>query len=302
VSCVTFVVSVKDPERVRNPGVYRSLVSRMVASIRNQGDRRWLLYLDGRSVPVELPRDDGRVQQVAVDFPVPGNERMAMNWNKTLKLRAGFERAQQTDARYCMFLDSDDCVRSDLVAFLLKASPRDPGWFLNEGFVYREGSSVAWRKTRDFHGVCGSSVILQQEKAGRFLDRFFAEGKPFCNLASPVLAHLGQLQPLPFPGVVYSVMNGDNIFMTQGKAAALRGKRPMFRYYARKLGYYRPAPCTPAFRRRFSLTRIAAGEEGCAASPLNPGVLETGGRPPQQAAFPLSVTRGKRARAGRPAR
>lgn len=255
-SVVVFVVSLKDAELVRHPGVYSQLVARMLASVLQQTDLRWRVVLVGRDLPVAPPAGDERFLHLPLDLPTPQSERTAMNWNKTEKLLAGVRQALRFSPSYCMLLDSDDCVRDDLVAFLLDSPLNPSGWYAREGYVYAEGSALIWRKRRDFPIACGSSAILRPDAAERLLGECFKTGQPYYSLSSPRLPCGGELTPLPFPAITYSVMNGENIFMSRCQASTLSHQENRWRYYCRKLRNYHPRLCSGAFRRRFGLTRL----------------------------------------------
>lgn len=272
-----FVVPVKSPRLSRDWALACRLFERCVRSICAQTveDFRVVVVCNERpATGFEHPR----LEYLVVDFPVPEMRRPGevtttgydyglsaeiarKNADKARKLRAGFEHGARYAPTHCMGVDADDCVSRRLAAFV-KRHPEKAGWFFKKGYIHPEGGRLLYVNVKNFNQTCGSSVIFRADLQQVVLENpdFYAH----CIDRAP-------LAPLPFAGAIYSIANGDNIYMTAATTSQIQGSlwrklfSPDLPSLLRKLVKYRPALVTSAVRREFGLYPVASAP-ACGAS------------------------------------
>jgi hypothetical protein len=202
---------------------------------------------------------------VITDLPAPALTREGKNSDKTLKILKGIEYAKDqgyfSGGGFVMPVDADDLVSCRLASYVepFAADRSIPGWSLTRGYLCREGSPVAFLNRKNFNHSCGSSAIFRPELADELIydhPSYQPGESDFLryNFEQPKIA----LPALPFPGAVYSILNGENIFLTSGTVTAHRtGHGSSLRYYAAKAMKYVPRPITPRFRGEFGLVPVA---------------------------------------------
>jgi hypothetical protein len=264
-----FVVPVKSPKLSRNWPLASRLFERCLRSLCAQ------TISDFRVVVVcnERPRTSFRhpnLEYLEVDFPVPEEHRpeeatttgyeyarsaeMARkNADKALKLRTGLDYGARYHPTHSMGVDADDCVSNRLAEFVAQ-HPEEPGWFFQKGFIHPEGGRLMYLNRKNFNQACGSSSVV----------RFDLRHLLFAN--PDFYAHCFDqppLVPLPFPGAIYSVANGDNIYMTADTTAQMQGSlwrklfSPALPRLVRKALKYRPVLVTGGVRHEFGLYSVA---------------------------------------------
>src|SRR4029079_17546917 len=80
--------------------------------------------------------------------------------DKARKLERGFEHARTLGASHVMAGDADDCV-SRRIAEVVESDPHTGGWLLHKGYLWREGSRIAYLNRKNFNHSCGSSAIVR---------------------------------------------------------------------------------------------------------------------------------------------
>jgi hypothetical protein len=253
---LVFVVTVKDQSVRRDGNVYGQLLQRCLNSMTSQTDRRFAIVLVGGDLPPGMTLPANQCQFEKLNIAPPDSCREAMNRDKTRKLIAGTEIGQAFAPDYFMFVDSDDCVHKDVVKFVHDMPLQSGGWYVKQGFVYKEGSRWAWLNRNTFHQVCGSSIIVRPDKVVSLFSEFIENDIPFYGLKSSALSCNTQLTPLPFPAILYSIANGENIHMTQGKVSRLRQQENAIKFYFRKMLKYVPVYVSKKFRDVYCLATI----------------------------------------------
>ena len=222
------------------------------------------------------------VHYIEVDFPVPQlateetqtsgyeygfSEKIArQNADKARKIGAGFDYAERCGGTHCLAVDADDCVSRRLAEFV-ETHPGDAGWYFRKGYLYSEGRRWLYCNVANFNGICGTSVILPVARRAALLS-----DPDYYAHAFRTPPPDAKLTPLPFIGAVYSMANGDNIYMSPETKGDIH--RTLFRMLfgreilnlARKVLKYRPALLTAAIRSDFGIYDIkqsprAAGAE-----------------------------------------
>jgi hypothetical protein len=260
-----FVVPVKSPKLSRDWTLACRLFERCLRSIcaQTSGDFRVVVVCSQKPTTTF---EDPRVEYLEVDFPVPERRRpdevsttgydyglsgeiARKNADKARKLRTGFDHGARYQPTHCMGVDADDCVSQRLAAFVQK-HPQAPGWFFRKGYIYPEGRRFMYLNRKNFNQTCGSSVVFRQDLRALVFENpeFYAH----CTDRPPFV-------PLPFPGAIYSIANGDNIYMTADTTSQIQGSiwrklfSPALPQLLMKLCKYRPALVTRGVRAEFGL-------------------------------------------------
>jgi hypothetical protein len=221
------------------------------------------------------------VHYIEVDFPPPvanptearatgyeygySRDIARKNADKARKIQTGWDFAQRYNPTHTMVVDADDCVSRRLVEFVEK-NPADTGWYFKRGYMYSEGRRLLYLNRENFNVICGSSVISAYSRR----NTLFTRPDFYCHTFGSPRSE-AMLVPLPFIGAVYSMANGDNIYMSAETKGQIHGsllKRIFSKdvlTVAKKVLKYRPALLTPSIRREFGLYEISR-EAGTAAS------------------------------------
>lgn len=267
-----FVIPVKSPKLSRDWRLAGRLFERCVRSVcaQTSADFRVVVVCNERPV---TDFTHPKLEFLEVDFPVPAQrlpneetttgydyalsgEIARKNADKARKLRTGFEYGARYNPTHCMAVDADDCVSNRLAAFVAD-NPREPGWFFRKGYIYPEGGRCMYLNVRNFNQTCGSSVIVRFDQRHLVMENpdFYAH----CIERDPLV-------PLPFAGSIYSIANGDNIYMTADTTAQIQGSiwrkifSPALPRLVKKLIKYRPAMVTGGIREEFGLYQIPAAK------------------------------------------
>ena len=247
-----FVVPLKSP-RVSNDWTnFSALFERCLRSITSQTCEDHRVIVVGN----EWPKTDffhPKVEFLELDLPIPEG-RAGKNADKAKKLLHGFDYAKRYNPQHLMAVDADDCV-SKRIAEIVKKSPDCPGWLLNRGYLWKEGSKVAYLNTYNFNHSCGSSAIIRPDLA----KHLFEEG-PWYKFETPKMPEGIVLLQFPIPGAIYCILNGENIFMDTTRIKSHRTREGGIRYYWRKLLKYRPILVTKKISNEFGLYNLASQE------------------------------------------
>ena len=229
------------------------------------------------------------VHYVEVDFPPPlpdpaeqhaggyeygfSREIARQNADKARKVATGLDYAQRYQPTHTMVVDADDCVSRGLAAFV-EGNAAEEGWVFRRGYMYPEGGRLLYFNARNFNVICGSSVII----ANRLRQVLLAKPE-FYDHAFDAPPGGVKLVPLPFAGAIYSMANGDNIYMTEETKAQIHGSLLKMIFsrkigaLARKVMKYRPRLLTASLRAEFGLYQLDAGGQPARASAA-PGECE----------------------------
>ena len=281
-SMLVFIVPIKSAKLSRSWSLSSRLFERCLRSICQQTSQNFRVVVVCNERP-EIQFSHPNVHYIEVDFPppvpVPDEERTAgyeygfsrdiarKNADKARKIHTGLDYAARYHPTHSMVVDADDCVSSRLAEFVAR-NPRSDGWFFKKGYMYPEGGRFLYFNVRNFYQICGSSVIiaygLTQALFGNpdFYEHTFDAPPPGAALT-----------PLPFAGAVYSMENGDNIYMSSETRQSIHGtllkrifSRDVFAL-ARKVLKYRPALLTAAIRKEFGTYHI--GDQPSPENPVN---------------------------------
>ncbi len=267
---ILFVIPVKSPKLSRNWLLAGRLFERCVRSVCAQtvADFRVVVVCNERP-PTGFTHP--HLEYLEVDFPAPEQRRpdevlatgydyalsveMARkNADKARKVRAGLDYGTRYHPTHSMVVDADDCVSHRLVEFVA-THPEVPGWFFQKGFIYPEGGQCLYLNGKNFNQACGSSALVRFDQ--RHLQFENPDFYAHCFDRAPLV-------PLPFPGAIYSIANGDNIYMTADTTSHIQRSlwrkilSPALPRLIQKALKYRPAVVTEAIRHEFGLYPVTA--------------------------------------------
>lgn len=212
---VTFIVPVKSKKVTGDWPHFLKLVNRTLKSICNQTNENYKVIVVCHELP-EVEYKNDKIHYVQVNFAPPvlkkrdfDEDNSFKELDKINKIKEGLSYAAQFNPEYTMVVDSDDCISNEIVDYALKNTSQ-PGWYVNKGYYYKEGSQYIFYKRKTFNFMCGTCVIVKPELINEFFEEtpwlHFAHEK--INLSNNIT-----LAPLPFAGAVYSIANGENHFM-----------------------------------------------------------------------------------------
>ena len=251
---LAFVVPLKSAAVSKSWDQVTRLVRRTVRSACAQTSPEFRVIVVCHEQP-EIGFQDQRLEFLRVGFPPPGQDMEGRVRDKNRKALAGLRHALACQPTHVMLLDADDCVSNRLAEHVAR-HPASNGWYIAKGYFYREGMQTVHIERRRFQGWCGSSYLVRPE----LLDLPVPPAEDWCFHHSKVARQMRKrgtpLEPLPFPGAVYLISHGENMF---DYASILWPRNPVKRWLRRVL-YYRPL--SPAMRAEFSLNpqREAATE------------------------------------------
>ncbi|MEP5760227.1 MAG: hypothetical protein ABJ327_13140 [Litoreibacter sp.] len=163
---LTFIIPVRHPDNSSDWAMQCAFLSATAASIAAQVEPGWagvVVANHGSDLP-DLPAG---FTVEWVDFkPNPAYSiaqhgkdaaRDAFRLDKGRRVLAGMLSAR--DSGHFMIVDDDDFVTRDLSGFV-KANSQVPGWFIDTGFGWTEGSDYCVHMS-GYSGVCGSSLIIR---------------------------------------------------------------------------------------------------------------------------------------------
>jgi hypothetical protein len=249
---LAFLVPVKSPLASRDWNRLSALFERSLRSICRQDSDDFTVTV----VCNERPRtcfEHPAVRYLDVDMPPADNTAESREADRARKLQVGAAELRHSGASHIMAVDADDCV-SRRIASVVNNSPTDaPGWLLREGYVWKEGSRVSYRNVKNFNHTCGSTAITRRD----LFEHMFRAG-PRYTFEEPALPAGIQHGSFPFAAVVYTILNGENIFLGAGLVESARSREGVARFYARKAVRYRPALVTRSLQNEFGLYDLPA--------------------------------------------
>jgi hypothetical protein len=194
-----------------------------------------------------VARNDA-VDLLLVDYPPAEGGLADRRADKARKLKRGFEYARTLGASHVMAVDADDCV-SRRIAEVVESDPEAGGWLLRKGYLWKEGSRVAYLNRRNFNHSCGSSAIVRIDLFHHLFDR---EWRRY-SFEEPALPSELTFKSFPFAGAVYCILNRENMFMNRQRLVTHRTGEGSMQYYLRKARKYVPMPVTRHLVNEFGL-------------------------------------------------
>lgn len=216
---LVFIIPLKSPQVSNSWEHVSKLFERCLRSVCNQTSSQFRVLVVCNQKP-EIEFKHPYVTYIEVDFPTPEHNSKARMRDKRMKVLVGLFHAQKLNPSHTMVVDADDCVSKHLAEFVSQ-HPQSNGWFVNRGFLYKNGSKFLYFRRKDFYQWCGTCTILKYDlfdlperidyhslktqittkkyyyiHHSKVVEEMVEEGKP--------------IKSLPFPGAVYIVCHGDN--------------------------------------------------------------------------------------------
>jgi hypothetical protein len=261
---ICFIVPVKSKIVSNDWPYFSKLVERTMRSLCNQDSLNFEIILVCHEAP-EIDFFNEKIHKVHVDFDPPQlkqeesreDGRMKKEIDKAKKIKFGEAYANKFNPDFLMVVDSDDLISNQIVSFVEQQPENSPGWYIEKGYNYKEGSSYVFYKNRTFNHLCGSTVIIRKDLLNEL---FITNPWLFYVHETTELSNGEKLMPIPFPGAIYSIANGENHFMSPGYAGKVI-KRYIFdiRKYLQlfeKISKYRIRFINKKFRKTFNFYQL----------------------------------------------
>ena len=200
---VHFIIPLRAAGSCQNWDVVATAFRGTMASLLNQSDPGWRATVLCHDIPDESP-EDPRIEMLQVDLPVPTN-RHGFLLDKQTKIKRGLAVFDAGDAAFCMMLDADDRVHTDLVAHV-RTAPHSI-LLVDDGYVYAGGRLVR-RHAGTFDRLCGSVVLFPRSLSARGIHPVLW---PHFEVRQNAARHDCPVRNLPFPAVVKNVEYGGNL-------------------------------------------------------------------------------------------
>jgi hypothetical protein len=189
------------------------LLERTLKSICNQttSDFRAIVVCNERP---DIAFEHPNLIYFETQIPEPTNDFMGKEKDKIYRCLVGTKHAKSLGASHVMFVDADDCISRRIAEFTNQNSEHN-GWFTDKGYEYREDIKLLKIRNKGLHLRTGTSHVVKIALLEPFLDinREDIEYESLLQHRSTarILGEQGTpLEPLPFPGVIYSLDNGEN--------------------------------------------------------------------------------------------
>jgi hypothetical protein len=235
---LVFIIPLKSAKVSQSWDKVSQLLDRTLQSIYRQTSTDFQVVIVCHDRP-NLAHPYPNLEYVEVDLPIPNvQDVLEKMTDQARKFWIGLHYARKFDSSHTMFVDADDCLHCELVSFVNK-HPEQNGWFLSKGYEYIDGSPRIKLRQKGFEQYCGTSNIVRTD----ILNDYIAETQLADIQDHSFLQHTTlpyklkergiELQPLPFPGVVYITNNSENIMYQRSEMLQeLKGDiRKIFRFY-----------------------------------------------------------------------
>jgi hypothetical protein len=266
---LVFIIPLKSQKISRSWQLQSKLVERCVKSVCHQTSSNFRAIVVCHERP-SFTFGNPKLEYLQVDFPPPdlnvedrqGLTSYAYGWSdrivrqnadKAKKVWTGLTYAAKYQPSHFMVVDADDCVSCHVAQFVDDRGDRD-GWVLRKGYAHKEGSNFLFLNLKTFNHLCGTSLILKYS----LRDLVFTNSE-FYNHCFDDLDG-ANLDPLPFVGAMYSMENGDNIYMDNQTKAEIQGEifKRGWQFFIDKLLKYRFLWLTRSIVNDFGAYNISA--------------------------------------------
>ena len=266
---LVFVVPVKSKSISRSWSLLSILFERCIRSICSQTDDSFKVIIVCNDRPntnflhpnlhyVEVdflpPTSDGYEQDILGGYDYGYSQDIARkNADKARKILRGIEYSQRFNPNHIMVVDADDCVSQNLAKFV-NQDPNCDGWVMKKGYIYREGSRWLIKNIKNFNQISGTSVIFKNE----IYSVLFENPDFYFHSFDSILE--ADIKPLPFIGSLYSMGNGENIYMTSETISKIGAENIFSGAFKllQKVMKYRVMIMSDSVRREFGAYEIKA--------------------------------------------
>lgn len=261
-----FIVPIKSSKLASDWTAFSNLVERTLKSICNQNNDNFKVIVACHEMP-DISYENDKIKFIQVPFAPP--QLVENDWDKNRELKEGdkankilvaYEQAKTYNPEYIMVVDADDCISNSIVSFVSKQEDGLPGWFVEKGYYYKEGTSYLFLNKKTFNNLCGTCIIIRTDLFPQIITTepwlyYYHELKQLPNKT--------HLHPLPFPAALYSMANGENHFMSNDHAVKLLKNKNSKKSYKdlitnlyNKFKKYSVRPITPKFKRTFGFYNV----------------------------------------------
>ena len=264
---ICFLVPVKSEKLSSDWAKFSELVNRSLKSINGQKDEDFQIVVACHELPTNK-FEHPRVHYIEVDFGVPEltnedweKDRQLKEGDKARKIQHAFKYANDHfDVDYFMVVDSDDCIHNGISKYVnSRLKDNIPGWYVDKGYFYTEGSKFAFMIKSNFNVRCGTCIIIKKELFPQVLQH-----EPYLYYFHEKIELEDNLSLLPYPkpAALYSMANGENHYMSQSKMMNLVNQTKLFttehiKSVYSKLSRYRPTFIGSRFKKTFTFYKIS---------------------------------------------
>jgi hypothetical protein len=262
---LTFIIPVKSERVSSSWPQFSKLVERTLKSVTNQTSPNYRVIVVCHEKPLTDFEHD-KIEYLYVDFDPPAlktapkeKHNGLKEEDKSHKILAGITYAEKYETNFFMVVDADDCISNKIVAYVEKHKAKNKvGWFINKGYYYREGDGFISLNRNNFNTLCGTCLIVRP----KYIKETFKK--------IPHLEYVHQtekfsetlpLVKLPFAGAVYSMLNGENHYMTGNQMRKLNSMKlfslETLKGIIRKLKRYRIKKLNKKIIDEFGLYRLS---------------------------------------------
>lgn len=267
---VVFIVPIKSAQISSNWTVFSILVERTMKSISQQTSESFRIVAVCHEIP-EINFEHPALEYIQVDFDPPtekaAQERdsddplnyrnAAKEADKAKKIMKGVAYAEQYNPTHYMVVDADDCIHKNIVAHVEKDTTNAAGWYFKKGYIYNEGSNLIFLNKNTFNALCGTCIVVKAAYVNELLDE---KPYPLFNHDMTSFSNGKQLEPLPFPGAIYSIGNTENYCSTPEAVKKMNSysffRKSFFENIVRKLSKYKITYVSDRFRNKFGLSKL----------------------------------------------
>jgi hypothetical protein len=234
---LAFVVPVRPLVRFAAADVAMTLLSATIHSVLGQTDDRWRLLLI-TSDQLMLDVEDDRILTRVADGALPQSAANAAEGYGDMhrKRLFGTQLAKSIGASHVMFLDADDLIHRDLVAYV-HARDRQASYLTDMGWEVLGNHQRAFLRKSNFAARCGTCAVVSRN----LLESTSFQGKP-PDVSLPYYHHnyVGTLANakadyFPFPAALYRTEHAANITMGMKDAQGMMGVVKNLPYVIRRL-------------------------------------------------------------------
>lgn len=260
---LVFVVPLKSQQVSKSWDLVTQLFERCVKSLCNQTSAEYRVIVVCNERP-KIEFNHPKITYIEVDFPPP-NEPDSItrgHTDKGRKILKGLIDAQEFLPTYTMAVDADDCVSKHLAEFV-NQNHNCNGWFINKGYKYQNNSDYVYIKRKDFYKICGTCNIIKYElnqfpenpeyNRGYGYYKFYIDHE---KVRETLMKKEIPLKPLPFPGAVYVVATGENLYYGTTKLTFNIFNRKLLKQSIREEFSLYPLPKSPVATEAVSLRSL----------------------------------------------
>ncbi|SMG20414.1 hypothetical protein [Arenibacter troitsensis] len=264
---ICFLVPVKSKKLSSDWTKFSKLVDRSLKSINGQKDRDFQIVVACHELP-ESNFQHPQVHYIQVNFDPPKltnsdweKDRQIKEGDKARKIWSAYEYANKNfEVDYFMVVDSDDCIHNGISKYVnSKIDSNIPGWYINKGYFYIEGKSMAWKIRSNFNLRCGTCIIIKKDLFKQLIveEPFFYYFHEKTELDNGAM-----LTPYPGAGAIYSMANNENHYMSSSKMVALVNQTKYFtadhvKSVISKITRYRPRFIGNRFKKAYNFYPIS---------------------------------------------